>query len=93
MDYSGRLASNGPLGSWLGISILGVSTIQCYRETLILVLHCHRPISTSLRTKHLSVTFVHSKKKAKQTTDGPNNTELIPSKHLASEEVAEEFFK
>ncbi len=71
----------GPLGSWFEVSVLGESRMQCYREPS-LFLHCHRPIRASLRTKDLSVTFVHSRKQAKQPPDMPNNTENIPSKNV-----------
>lgn len=85
MDYSGRLAINALGPPWFldGNLCLWQVHNAVLERTLALALYCHWPVKASLRTKHLSVTFVHSRKQAKQTPDGSTNTGLIPSKNSA----------
>lgn len=72
MDYSGRLASSA-----LGLESVSWDEfiMQRYREPSLLG-------KAFLTIKDLSVTFVHSRKQAKQTPHESNNTELILSTSL-----------
>lgn len=82
-----QLSSSFPLGFWFRFRVLGKFKLQCYKESSLLC--C---IFTGLSQLPLkTVTFVHYRKQAKQTPDGPNNTKTIPSRDLFSAKVVVKF--